>query len=75
MDSQTFNRFNRALKVAIVDSRRTQRWIARRTRIDETRLSRIISCQAHPFPEEKRALARVLAKSEDELFGAGAEAV
>lgn len=59
---------NKALKHAIVDSDRTQRVIARRTRIDETRLSRIISGQAFPFPREVKALARVLGKPVDELF-------
>lgn len=72
MKSQKVVRFNMALKVAILQSGMTQRRIARRSRIDETRLSRIISQQVQSFPFERQALARVLKCSEAELFEAAA---
>ncbi len=68
MTSQTFASSDKALKHAIVDSEKTQRQIARSTRIDETRLSRIASRQVAPKPREMKALARVLGRPQDELF-------
>jgi transcriptional regulator with XRE-family HTH domain len=68
MASQDFEKFNIALKTAILQSKQTQRRVARRTRIDETRLSRIVRGQVVPFPREKRALARVLGVAIDVLF-------
>lgn len=59
---------NKALAHAIVDSDMTQRQIARKARIDETRLSRIISGQTPATPREQKALARVLAKAPSALF-------
>lgn len=56
------------LKLAIAASGRTQRVIAQRTGIEETRLSRIVRSQVSPFPHEKRALARVLRSSIRTLF-------
>ncbi len=68
MNSQTLANVNMALKLAIVHSRMTQRRLARRIRIDETRLSRIISRQAIPFPRERKKIARALKVSEAEIF-------
>lgn len=56
------------LKLAIVASGRTQRAIAKRARIDETRLSRLLRNEAKPFKAEKKRLARVLHSTVDELF-------
>lgn len=59
---------NKALKHAIVDSERTQRAIARRTRIDETRLSRIVKGELTPTERERAKLARHLQRPVSELF-------
>lgn len=59
-----------ALKVAILESGLTQRVTARRARIDETRLSRIISQQESPSDTEMRRLARVLKSQVENLFPA-----
>jgi len=68
MTSQVFATANRALKIAIIDSGRTQRAIARSARIDETRFSRIVSGQVQTVAKERRRIARVLRKPEAELF-------
>lgn len=68
MTSQELASFNLALKVAILASGKTQRQIARSTRIDETRLSRIVRGSVRPFPHERRRLAKVLRRVEVELF-------
>jgi excisionase family DNA binding protein len=59
---------NKALKHAIVDSERTQRAIARRTRIDETRLSRIVKGELTATDRERAKLARHLQRPVSELF-------
>lgn len=61
---------NFALKVAIVESDKHQREIARLTRIPETRLSHIVRGRMEATDKEREALARALHKSEDELFPA-----
>ena len=63
---------NRALKHAIVDSGRTQRAIARQTRIDETLLSRYVNGWDDPDERDRKQLAKVLKKTEAELFGGSA---
>lgn len=68
MKSQTIASLNTALKVAIIERRITQRRLARRLRMDETRLSRIITRQVVPFPRERKALARALNVAEAALF-------
>lgn len=68
MTSQTPVRFNLALKLAVLQSGRTQRQIATLAGIDETRLSRIISQQVRPWPDECRDLARVLRRPVLDLF-------
>ncbi len=68
MTSQQIAISNKALKHAIVDSDMRQRVIAKRTRIDETRLSRIASGQLHATERERKALARVLGRPQHELF-------
>jgi transcriptional regulator with XRE-family HTH domain len=72
MTSQKVAPYNTALKVAIIDSGKTQRQVARRARIDETRFSRIITGQVAPFPIERERLAKILKKTELELFPAPA---
>ena len=74
MKSQTIANMNMTLKLAILQRRLTQRRLARRARIDETRLSRIISRQAIPFPRERKALSRELNVAEHELFPEAVEA-
>jgi hypothetical protein len=68
MKSQTLASSNKALRHAIVDSEKRQRAIARSTRIDETRLSRIITGQLTANDRERKALARILGRPQDELF-------
>lgn len=68
MKSQILVTHNRALKHAIVDSGRTQRAIARTARIDETRLSRITTGQIQPIASERKRLARILQRSQADLF-------
>lgn len=69
MKSQELARANTALRVAIVESTKTQRTIARRVRMDETRLSKIVRGHESATPRERKALARVLHRTEAELFG------
>lgn len=73
MNKQHVARLNLALKVAILESGKTQRVIAVRTGIDETRLSRIVRGQISPVKLERKALTRVLHKAESELFPAEPE--
>lgn len=60
---------NLALKVAIVQSGKKQRAIARSTRIPETRLSHIVRGRLEPTEKERAVIARVLDRTEAELFG------
>jgi transcriptional regulator with XRE-family HTH domain len=76
MTSQKLATKNRALKIAIVDAAITQRRLAKRARIDETKLSRIISGEVLATPKEQKTIARILQRSIDELFSTpDAEAV
>lgn len=59
---------NLELKYAILMTGKTQRALARRLRMDETRLSRIVRGQAQPFPHERVALAKALDRLECDLF-------
>lgn len=68
MSSQLFAIATRALEYAIVDSERTQRAIARRLRMDETRLSRIVNRKVRATPREREKLSRFFQKPEAELF-------
>ena len=62
-------RLNVKLKTAIVESRQKQRRIARLAGITETRMSQIVHEAHHAAtPRERRKLARVLQRSEAELF-------
>jgi transcriptional regulator with XRE-family HTH domain len=56
------------LKIAIIESRRTQRQIALDTRIGEVRLSKLIMRTEQPTPEEQARLARYLNRAVAELF-------
>lgn len=75
MNSQELASLNLALKFAILASGLTQRRLARRTRIEETRLSRIVRGQVVPVPRERRALAKALGRVEVDLFPPRVEAV
>lgn len=59
---------NTALKVAIVQSQLPQHEVARRARIRETRLSHIVRGRVEPTEEERERLAKLLRRSQDELF-------
>lgn len=61
---------NRALKVAIVASGRTQREVAQRVGMDQWRLSRIIAGDVTPRPQEQRRIARILRCEIAEIFAA-----
>ena len=62
------------LKIALVTSGRSQRQIARRVPMSEGRLSSIVRGWVEPREGERRALARVLETTVEELFGEGSEA-
>lgn len=57
------------LKIAILESRRTQRRIAMDTRISETRLSEIVGHRMSPVtPAEMEKIAKYLGKPIADLF-------
>ncbi len=68
MTTHQFKTLNRTLRLAILDSGKTQRTVAALTSIDETRLSRIVRGRVRPFPSEKKELARVLRRAARDLF-------
>lgn len=59
---------NLALKTAILASGKKQKQVARLARIDETSLSHIVRGRREATESERRALARILHRAEDELF-------
>jgi hypothetical protein len=59
---------NRALKLAIVGSGQKQKDIARRARINQWRLSRIVTQDVVPQPAEMQRLATVLRTPVSTLF-------
>jgi hypothetical protein len=61
------------LKIAIIESNRTQRRIALDLRMSEVRLSKIISRREIPTPEEQERLARYLNRAVADLFDLPAE--
>lgn len=74
MTTQVVATYNTALKSALLETKDrrgrplTQRAVARRARIDETRFSRILSGQLESTPRERKAIARVLQRDEATLF-------
>jgi transcriptional regulator with XRE-family HTH domain len=56
------------LKLAIVARNLTQRRVAKRAHIEETRFSRIVRGHVAPLPREQKAIARVLQRPVEELF-------
>lgn len=71
MNSQKLVRRNGrllALKVAILETGRTQRATARRLRMDETRLCKIISGKESATVREQRKLSKFTGKPVEELF-------
>lgn len=68
MKSQKLAKRNIVLKVAILNSGRTQRATARRLRMDETRLSKLIAGDGIPTKREREKLARAVGRPEAELF-------
>jgi transcriptional regulator with XRE-family HTH domain len=59
---------NTALQIALVLSGLTQRKVARRARVDESRLSGIARGRLLPTATEQRRIARVLNMPVEELF-------
>lgn len=59
---------NLALKIAIVNSGKTQRRLALATRIGEVKLSAIVHGHRTPSAREREALAKVLGCDENALF-------
>lgn len=59
---------NIPLKMAIVQSRRTQKTLARLARIETPRLSNIIHGKLVATERERRRLSELLGKPESELF-------
>lgn len=59
---------NVALKVAIVESGRSQRVLSRVARIPETRLSHIVRGRIEPTAKEMERISKALARPVDELF-------
>ncbi|HZO57055.1 MAG TPA: helix-turn-helix transcriptional regulator [Bryobacteraceae bacterium] len=57
------------LKIAIVASGKSQRQIAAACGVPENRLSEIVRGWAEPRDREREALAAVLGKPADDLFG------
>ncbi len=68
MHSQKLTTRNVALKIAILETGRTQRATARRLRMCETRLSKLIAGQGIATERERRRLSQVTGKPESELF-------
>lgn len=68
MATKKLPKLNIDLKYAILAAGKTQRALARRLRMDETRLSRIVRGQAQPFAWERVALAKALERLESDLF-------
>lgn len=58
---------SKALKKAIIDAAIPQYEVARRTKISETRLSRLVTGRASPTDEERTALATVLGAASVDL--------
>jgi len=59
---------NLALKIAIVESGRTQIEVAKEGDIPESRLSRIINGHDEASDAERKAIARILKRKARELF-------
>jgi transcriptional regulator with XRE-family HTH domain len=59
------------LKLALVRTGRCQYDIAREIGMSETRLSRLATGREVPSADEAEALARLLGRSVDDLFGEG----
>ena len=66
--------FNVALKMAIFESRKKQKRIAKLAGITEFQLSHIVRGRRDATPRQRRRLATVLGKGEDALFPSAAAA-
>ena len=60
--------FNKALKVAIIESEKPQSEIAELARIHHTRLSQIVRGRVTPSESEKLRIAGVLQRNVDLIF-------
>lgn len=67
MQSQK-KRIHLPLKVAILESGYTQRVIAKRARISETRLSWFVCLRETPSESERNALAKALGRDVSDIF-------
>ena len=72
---QQMMQMNMPLKLAILESRRSQIAIAKAARIHESKLSRIIRGHDEPTDAEKKAIARALRRKVDDVFPSHDEAV
>lgn len=59
---------NRHLVLAILDRETTQIEVARKAGIHESRLSRLVNGHDEPTADEKKAIAKALRTSIDQLF-------
>lgn len=66
---------NTALKLAIVASEQSQRLVARKARIDEVRMSKIVTGREEATEKERDRLAHILHRTAAELFPAAQAAV
>lgn len=64
------------LKIAVIESRRTQRRAALETRIGEVRFSQIVGRRGSPpTPDEKKRIAKYLERPIEDLFDVDPEDV
>ena len=56
------------LKIAIVKSEKSQRWLSRESEVAENRLSSIVRGWVEPRDDERQAIADALGQPVDELF-------
>ena len=60
---------NMALKIAFIESGRSQIEVAGETGIHESRLSKIVHGHLDPSDDEQKALAKALRRTRTQLFG------
>lgn len=58
----------RALQHALIDAEMRQQELCRRTRIEKSTMSRIISGEYNGTPSQRKAIARVLLRPIEDLF-------
>lgn len=71
MNSQLPETYNLSLKWVILNSGFTQKTIARKARIENTRFTRIVRGQVPSTPKERRRVARILQCPLESVFPSG----